>query len=168
MSDQLFLPAPPRGQSGLSWIVVLSVVLVAVSALFPVPELSSVRFLGVGLALWLSALAWFAPRRLRYTLQDDALLIQTLFSVTRLPTRHISAWRTRGGLGLKVGGTGLAGYYTGYYTFNADEIKTVMAASSNTSNGVIVQAEGKAYFLTPADPDAFLEELARRGARVRP
>lgn len=63
-----------------------------------------------------------------------------------------------------VGGTGLPGYYV----FHADGLKGVLAASSATHGGVIVQEGGKAYFLTPADPAGFLAELARRGVTLRP
>lgn len=103
-----------------------------------------------------------APRRLSYHLEPDALVITRLSGQTRLPYAGMTAWQTAGHLGLKMGGMGLPGYYL----FHADGLKGVLAASSATHGGVILQEGGKAHFLTPADPGAFLTDLVQRGVHL--
>lgn len=151
------------------WLVTLGVLLIffGVSLAPPSSDIPQVRGLMILMLVGLAFLFWFAPRRLNYLLSDDALIIQVLTGQTRLSYHNLTAWRTTGGLGLRLLGTGLFGYYTGKFTFHDDLPKTVLAASSNTTGGVLVQSENRTYFLTPADPDAFLRELAMRGAKVK-
>lgn len=162
--------APVEGQQGFRWLSWLTVgvplAVWVIFLLFPVGDTVGLFFLPM-LAAVIALFFWLAPRRLAYTTGPEALTIQTLTGQTRLPYAGMNAWRTAGSLGLKMGGTGLPGYYTGNYLFHRDGLKNVLAAASNPQGGVIVQAGGRTYFLTPADPDAFLAELARRGARVR-
>lgn len=110
---------------------------------------------------------WLAPRRLGYRLTGDGVVIQTLLSRTMLPYAGLRARRSAGRLGLRTFGTGLPGYLTGHFTFGPDpEVRGVRAAATRASGGVLLDSGGRAYFLTPADPEGFLAALARRGARA--
>lgn len=154
--------------ASLWWAIGLSLLIAVLVVFLPDPqqEAGLWRFFPLALTLGLFALGFLLPHKLAYTLEPDALILSYTTGQTRLPYAGMSAWRTAGSLGLKMGGTGLPGYYTGNYLFHRDGLKNVLAAASNPQGGVIVQAGGRTYFLTPADPDAFLAELARRGARV--
>ncbi|RJF71574.1 hypothetical protein D3875_08305 [Deinococcus cavernae] len=151
------------------WVLGLAVVTSAIPIFIPDPqgEAGLWRFFPLVLTAGLLALGVMLPRRLAYALEPDALVVSHMTGQTRLPLNGMTVWRTAGHLGLKMGGTGLPGYYTGNYLFHTDGLKNVLAASSATRGGVIVQANAKAYFLTPADPEAFVAELAQRGARIR-
>lgn len=145
--------------------------LVLVSALLPKPggaaAMQSLLLIVVtGVAAALALLFWVAPRRLGYMLSASELMIRRLSGETRLPLAAVSARRSTGRLGWRTFGTGLPGYLSGHFTFGPDVHRSVVAAASRPDGGVIVEQAGTAYFLTPADPDAFLAELARRGATV--
>lgn len=122
----------------------------------------------VALALLIFALFQLAPRRLAYTLRPDAVVIQRVVAQTRLSYAGLSARPTSGLLGFRTFGTGLPGYLTGYFTLSNDEqgVEQVLAAASAGRGGVLLHSGDADYFLTPADPQAFLAELARRGAGV--
>lgn len=121
-----------------------------------------------GLALVL--LVWFqlAPRRLAYTLTADVVVIQRVLAQTRLPYAGLSARRTSGVLGIRTFGTGLPGYLTGHFTLARDEkgVGRVLVAASANRGGVLLHSGDAHYFLTPADPETFLAQLAQRGAEV--
>ncbi|GGL75030.1 hypothetical protein GCM10010840_11360 [Deinococcus aerolatus] len=125
---------------------------------------------GAIIVLALVIFAWFqlAPRRLAYTLTSDAVVIQRMLNQTRLPYAGLSARRTAGVLGLRTFGTGLPGYLTGHFTLAHDGqgVSRVRAAASTGQGGVLLCSGDADYFLTPANPDAFLTELTRRGAQV--
>ncbi|WP_019009885.1 PH domain-containing protein [Deinococcus aquatilis] len=124
----------------------------------------------------LTVLFQLAPRRLRYRLTPDGLEIRHLFGTTLLPVLGMRARRTAGRLGVRTFGTGLPGYLSGAFSFVSDEVKSVTALASAGSGGILVglpinQAASQPlrwYFLTPADPQHLLDELARRGAVVSP
>ncbi|CAM4167836.1 PH domain-containing protein [Deinococcus marmoris] len=122
----------------------------------------------VALALVLFALFQLAPRRLAYTLTPDAVVIQRILNQTRLPYAGLSARRTSGVLGVRTFGTGMPGYLTGHFTLSHDGqgVSRVLAAASTGQGGVLLHSGDADYFLTPADPQVFLAELARRGAGV--
>lgn len=67
-----------------------------------------------------------------------------------------------------MGGTGMAGYYTGNYQWRGEGPKHVQALASRLDRGVLVEVrgQGQMYFLTPADPAGFLRQLGERGANV--
>lgn len=115
-------------------------VVVSTVPLLPVSEGEGpARFVPLGIIADLFAAALIAPRRLTYTLTENALVVTRLTGETRLPYTTMTAWQTEGQLGLKMGGTGLPRYYTGHNVFHADGLKSVLAASSATRGGVIVQ-----------------------------
>lgn len=108
-----------------------------------------------------------APRRLTCTCTPDAVRVRHLMGGAAGSYAGMTAWVTTGHLGVKVGGTGLPGYDTRHSLLHADGRKGVLAASSATTGGVIIQVSGPAYFLTPADPAGFLADLARCGVKLR-
>lgn len=118
------------------------------------------------LAAGLALLFWVAPRRLAYTLSDSELRLQLLTTTTRIPLAGATARKSAGRLGIRTFGAGLPGYLSGHFTFGPDAVGHVMAAASRANGGVIVESGGRHYFLTPADPDAFLAEWRRRDAIV--
>lgn len=122
----------------------------------------------VALALVVFALFQLAPRRLAYTLTPDAVVIQRILNQTRLPYAGLSARRSSGVLGIRTFGTGMPGYLTGHFTLAHDEmgVGKVLAAASTGQDGVLLHSGDTDYFLTPADPQTFLTELAQRGAGV--
>ncbi|WP_415785809.1 PH domain-containing protein [Deinococcus saxicola] len=125
---------------------------------------------GVMTALALCVLALFqgAPRRLAYTLTPDAVVIRRILNQPRLPYAGLSACRTSGVLGIRTFGTGMPGYLSGHFTLSHDGqgVSRVLAAASAGQGGVLLHSGDAHYFLTPADPQAFLAELARRGTGV--
>lgn len=160
------VPLAPASAPTFLWVVLgLAVVASTVPVFLPGSGEDPARFLP--LVITAGLFAALLLRRLAYTLTSDALMITYLTGETRLPYAGMTAWQTAGHLGLKVGGTGLPGYYTGHYTVHADGLNGVLAVSSATNDGVIVQGGGKTYFLTPADPAGFLAELARRGVMLQ-
>ncbi|THF68207.1 hypothetical protein E7T06_17505 [Deinococcus sp. Arct2-2] len=161
-----FVPDPPDAPTAPHWELLLSAVLFA-------------------------AVFRLAPRRLRYRLTPDGLEIRRLLGTTLLPYVGMQAKTTVGRLGVRMFGTGLPGYLTGAFSFGSESLPTVTALASVGSGGILIgvpverQSEGRSplvlpinpatsgqplrwYFLTPADPQQFLGELARRGAVVAP
>lgn len=120
------------------------------------------------LALALLAVFLLAPRRLAYTLMPQGLTLTRMAGQDVLPYAGMRARCTEGGLGVRTLGTGLPGYLTGFFTFGPGQPSRVRAAASRARGGVLVESGGETYFLTPADPDAFLQALAGRGAEVSP
>lgn len=163
------VPLAPASAPTSLWVVLgLAAAASTVPVFLPGSDEGLARLLPLVITAGLFAALLLLPRRLTYTLTPDSLVVTHLTGKTTLPYAGMTAWQTAGHLGLKVGGTGLPGYYAGHYVFHADGLKGVLAASSATHGGVIVQEGGKAYFLTPADPAGFLAELARRGVTLRP
>lgn len=168
----LEIPVAPAAGSPAQRLLLLGVpALILLGAFLPGPDgapapRSLLLLLLSALAVLLGLLFWLAPRRLGYALTDTDLLIRRLSGTTRLAIPEITARRSAGRLGWRTFGTGLPGYLTGSFTFGPDVRSAVMAAASRPDGGVIAEHAGRAHFLTPADPDAFLSELARRGATV--
>ncbi|GBF03995.1 hypothetical protein DAERI_010167 [Deinococcus aerius] len=148
-------------------LLVGSVPLVLVGvAMLALRDAPAVGLLVGVLGLLLLGLFQLAPRRLAYTLTPDALVVTRLLGRTVLPYAGMRARRTAGHLGWRTLGTGLPGYLTGHFTFGPDFTNHVLAASSRPDGGVIVESGGRAYFLTPADPEGLLRVLERRGVQV--
>lgn len=160
--------APARGQTVLKVVVALTLFVLAVTAFVPDEGglNPGITALLLGLAVALGAVFRLAPRCMSYRLTADALLVGKLMGPVRLPYTGLSARCASRGLGLRMGGTGLPGYYSGNDVYTTDGLNNVLAAASNTDGGVLVTSAGRTYFLTPGDPDAFLRELAARGVEV--
>ena len=158
-------PTSPLWFRALSWLAPLALIVTAWvpddGADRPLPLAGSVflTLLGVGLVALFAQL----PRRLAYTLTDTGLRVSRFSGSFEWPYRELHLGRNDGGLGLKVGGVGLPGYYTGNYTFTGPTYRSVQAIASNTRGGLIVERGGTPYYLTPADPDAFAQALTARG-----
>lgn len=116
------------------------------------------------LAIGLAVLFIWLPQRLAYTLTEGGLEIRRASGTFVWPYRDLQASATSSHLGFKQGGVDVPGYYSGVFAWSGGNPKTVLALSSTTRNGVLVSYQGKLYFLTPADPQAFLRELWGRGA----
>lgn len=146
----------------------LRLVVFGVPLLLAVPLLDGKPEGWAALPLSLALLIVFglAPRRLAYSLTPDGLLLTRLMGRDLLPYAGMRARRTSGGLGLRTFGMGLPGYLTGYFTFGPGQPPRVRAVASRARGGVLVESGGVTYFLTPADPDAFLQALQTRGAEV--
>lgn len=114
----------------------------------------------------LTLLAWLLRRtkRLAYQFDQHALRLTTAFSTLRLPYRHIqSATLAQKQPGVRLFGTGLPGYFTGRFAFGGNGPPVVHAvASSITTTGVLINVGERTYYLTPAQPTTFLEELNQR------
>lgn len=154
--------APPS----LRWVTRGAPLLLVAAAFVPDPDAPGVHWVVAGLGLLTGVLLALAPRRLAYTLTAEGLVLQRLLGSTTLPYAGMRTRRSAGRLGLRTFGTALPGYLTGHFTFGPDALPRVQAAASRGTGGVIVEADRGAYFLTPADPDGFLRELAGRGAVV--
>lgn len=119
-----------------------------------------------GVLLLLVLVFELAPRRLSYCLEEDALVVTRLTGRTALPYAGITARRSAGRLGVRLFGTGMPGYLTGLFSFGPDAAPRVQAAASRGTDGVLIEHGDTTFFLTPADPGAFLRALAARGVRV--
>lgn len=151
--------APPP----MRWVVLGVPLLLIVLAFVPDRDSPGIHWESLALGVLLALLFLLAPRRLAYTLTPDTLVITRILGHTALPYAGMRARRSAGRLVLRTFGTGLPGYLTGHFTFGPDTVSYVRAAASRSGGGVIVESGGVAYFLTPADPDGFLRELAARG-----
>lgn len=162
-----FLPAPAR-RSPLTALLWGVIGLLLVTALLPPKKVPEDAFLLL-LAAVLAALMIVAPRRLTYEFSPEGLNIRKLVGSITLPYPALSARRSDGKLSVRTFGVGLPGYLTGSFLLAGDSqgVGQVQAAASRGSGGLLLHTGKQAYFVTPADPDAFLTELARRGAKVR-
>ena len=120
----------------------------------------STAFIALVMALPLALL--FVSPRLRYHVQDGELRVKTLTNTFRFPLSEITATATNDGLGVKMLGTGLPGYYTGTYAVagqgKPSNVQT-FATTNRPTKAVLIRHENVTYYLTPADPDGFLSLL---------
>ena len=161
--------APAQGQKMLQVLVLLTLAGLVVVGLLPDDGKRNpgVTALMLSLTAGLALVFWLAPRRLSYTLTDGALLVGKLTGPLTLPYAGMTARRASRGLGARMGGTGLPGYHSGNHVYSTDGVQNVQAAASTPTGGVLLTSGDRTYYLTPADPDAFLRELAARGVQVR-
>ncbi|AFZ69256.1 hypothetical protein Deipe_3834 (plasmid) [Deinococcus peraridilitoris DSM 19664] len=157
-----------------SWLVWLVPVLLLLVALLPKADLPvagkvTLSLLHLVEAAVITAVLWLAPRRLKYTLTRDALMIQCLSGVQRIPLRGLKARLTAGQLGTRTFGMGLPGYLSGHFRLRGDALGVtgVQAVTSNPNQGVLLFGHGKApFFVSPANAPSFLHALAERGVQV--
>ena len=170
--ERLTIPVAPAGTSLAARLLTVGLpVLVLVGAFLPGSEgaaasQSLLMFVFMAGAAALALLFWIAPRRLGYALGATDLMLYHLNGTTRLLLSAAVARRSTGRLGWRTFGIGLPGHFSGQFTFGPDAHRSVIAVASRPDHGVIVEHGQRAYFLTPADPDAFLAELQQRGATV--
>lgn len=158
----------PLWFQALTWLAPL---LLIATPWFPDPDGPRLPIAGqvflslMGVGLLLAFLV--VPRRLSYTLTGTGLRVGRASGTFEWPYRDLRAQATAGALGLKVGGVGLPGYYSGNYAWKGVEHRHVQALSTNTQRGVLVEVRGVPHFLTPADPEGFLQALAQRGVAIK-
>jgi hypothetical protein len=150
----------------LQWGSVL-VLLVVAWIPFNEPMPLPLRLLFTLIAVFSAVVFLVAPRRLRYSL-NEGLQISCVSSMTTWPYAGLRVRLASGHLGLMMGGTGMAGYYTGNFQWRGEGPKHVQALASRMDEGVLLEVRGHSqmYFLTPADPAGFLQRLRERGANV--
>ena len=115
------------------------------------------------LATWLVALCFFGAERLRFEIADGALVVHTLLRTYKLPLLGVKVQRTSAKLSMRLAGTGLPGFYTGYYLLG-DQRARVWATMRE--GGVVLDGAAR-WFITPADIDGFLEAAKAAGAHVQ-
>lgn len=125
---------------------------------------------------WVSALAgatlaallamllvtFLGPKRLAYAFEPGVLLVRTFARVKRFPILGASAQVWEPGRLVRIAGTAMPGYYTGFFWLQG---KGVWVYASRTDRGVLVEG-GKRVFVTPADEAAFLEAFRQMGGSV--
>ena len=98
----------------------------------------------------------------RHYAEDDPLLCRSEADLAQLfATELVDGIE---GTGVRAG---LVKTGVGYWSVAPFE-QRVLAAAARGRDGVLLHSDNTDYFLTPADPAAFLAELARRGAQVTP
>ncbi|MDO4264316.1 MAG: PH domain-containing protein [Deinococcus sp.] len=132
----------------------------------PLPPLVAALLSLGGLAL----LAFFLslPRRLGYAFTPEGLRVSRFSGTAVWPYTGLEVVSVGSELGLKLGGTGAPGYYTGTYGWKGPEASSVQALASTTRGGVLLRREGTLYYLTPADPAGFVRTLQEASSRSRP
>jgi len=103
-----------------------------------------------------------APRRLAYAVRDGEVEVTTLFGRRRVALANAKAKHHRPLLGARLSGLFLPGYLVGSALF--DSMATTVLASVR-EEGVLIEGDGR-FFLSPADPDAFLGAVGQAGATV--
>ena len=129
----------------------------------PMPGWNVVRLLSLLPVLLIPALVatfFVAPGRLRYEVGQGELLVRTLIGTKRFPLAGATARRLTPGRIFKVAGNGLPGYYTGGYRLDGGSARVY---ATRLADGVLLEGT-KRVFVTPAEVDAFVEELNRNGA----
>lgn len=98
------------------------------------------------------------PPRMTYRLTPDALEVQTGLHQQRFPYTATQAELTSDGLGMRLFGTAIPGYYTGSFATKAGGLSRIQALATayQPSQAVVLKQGGVAYYLTPADPAAML------------
>ena len=100
--------------------------------------------------------------RLRYAVVPGALLVRTLLAEKRVPLAGATARAHRPERLRRVAGTALPGYCTGLFRARGGGMRVY---ASRTTEGILVDGPTR-VFVTPADPEGFLEALRAAGARV--
>lgn len=123
------------------------------------------KLLAASPILLVALLPWMlfvAPGRLRYGVGPGVIEVRTLWRRRRF---DLSAAHARGhapSRSLKLIGSAMPGYYAGIFLL--DGARTRVYATS-LRKGILVEGTAR-LFVSPADPIAFMEALARAGARV--
>lgn len=105
----------------------------------------------------------YSPRMV-YRWEPDALVVKTALSQQRFPIGVTRAALTHEGLGIRLFGTGTPGYYTGTFSMKSAGGGRVQAyaTTARPSAALLLQLGGRTYYLTPADPQAALEQFQAR------
>ncbi len=114
--------------------------------------------------LLLAALTLRGPESLSYTVDGSTLTVRSLLGQRRISLAGLTVRRCPGGLGLRVGGTGLPGYFTGWFLV---EGRRARVWATLRQQGVLLEGDGR-YLLTPQDVEGFLVATQEGGARLLP
>jgi hypothetical protein len=107
----------------------------------------------------LPLIAFFVrPPRMTYRLTPDALEVRIGLHKQRFPFAATKAELTSDGLGMRLFGTAIPGYYTGSFSTKAGGVSQIqaLATASRPAQAVVLKLDGVAYYLTPADPAALV------------
>lgn len=114
------------------------------------------------LAVWLVGLCFYGAEKLRFEIADGQLIVHTMLRQYTMPLAGVTARRTPAKLSLRLAGTGLPGFYTGFYLLG-DQRARVWA--TQRQGGVVLEGP-KRWFVTPTDIDGFLAAAKAAGAQV--
>lgn len=105
----------------------------------------------------------YSPR-MAYRWEPDALVVKTALSQQRFPIGTTHAELTHENLGIRLFGTGTPGYYTGTFSMKSAGGGRVQAyaTTARPKTALLLQLDGRTYYLTPADPQAALEQFQAR------
>lgn len=112
--------------------------------------------------LLLPLLGFFAQRpRLVYEWERDALIVRTGLSRTRFPFGTTRADVTEEGLGLRLFGTAVPGYFTVRFSMKSAGGGRVQAyaTTAQPARALLLHLNGTTYHLTPVDPQAALQQF---------
>lgn len=123
------------------------------------PPLAAVTALAPILIL---CLFFLAPARLAYEIDGRELAVRTLLGRRRFDLAGRRVTRRRPRFGMRLWGTGLPGYFTGWFFLDGRRGRVY---ASRLGAGVLIE-DGTPVFVTPADPDGFLAAAERAGAHV--
>ncbi len=130
----------------------------------PVQRISPETWMSTLPLLILAALALWPWPRLGYRLAPDALEVRRRLGVDRLFYSGLQLRPARNRLGLRLVGPGLPGYHTGLHATAGGRV--MAAATSSHAPALLLASGSTTSYLTPADPQALMNELARRGATL--
>lgn len=91
--------------------------------------------------------------RLTYEIAGDTLTVRTRASRTDFPRGTTKASLTADALGVRLFGTSLPGYHTGTFSTRSGNVQAA-ASSAKPSQALLLERNGKRYYLTPNDPAA--------------
>lgn len=113
----------------------------------------------LAVALMIPVIVVWGPTRLAYRISPDAVEVRRLLRTRRFPIAGCTARRHHPKVGIRLWGTAMPGYYTGL--FRADTTATRIYATT-LKDGVLIEGDRLRLFLSPEDPDAFLDALRER------
>lgn len=103
-----------------------------------------------------------APSRIVYAVSPEFVEIRALLGSRCMLTKGLVARRHRPKLGLRLAGTALPGYYSGWFRMDG---KNTLLRATDVTDGVLLEGQRR-VFINPADPEAFLADLRTSGATV--
>ncbi|GGK36535.1 hypothetical protein GCM10008955_32950 [Deinococcus malanensis] len=100
--------------------------------------------------------------RMEYCWEDGALVVRTSMSSQRFLIGATKAELTREGLGLRLFGTAIPGYYTGTFSTKSAGGGRVQAyaTTSKPKEALLLRLDGTTYYLTPEHPHRALERFS--------
>lgn len=138
-----FAPAPFAPAPGWIWVK-----LALLAPLLTIPLLVATFFV--------------APGRLRYEVGQGELVVRTLLGARRFPLAGAAARAVTPGRALKLAGSGLPGYYTGWFSIDGRRTRVY---ATGLRDGVLIDGPAR-VFVTPAAVTPFLAALRANGATI--